>query len=205
MHIVYAGEEAPLSYTKSLFLVGPSPRSLDVKSWRPAMINALGLAGYDGIVFSPERRQGVCDSYEHQVEWEKRHLEMADLILAWVPRSLDLPGFTTNTEFGKYVSSGKLRYGRPPESPKTKYLDWMYTDHGLGKPFEDMDVMAIAATEELGAGSERQGGERYKTVITSLFLPRFCGLKSGSRPNNDIKRTNLCSAAAMCLASFLIG
>ena len=88
MHIVFAGEDAPQSYDKSIFLVGPTPRSKEVKSWRPAMIEALRLAGYDGEVFSPEHKDGIWqNSYDDQVEWEKKHLEMADIILAWVPRS----------------------------------------------------------------------------------------------------------------------
>jgi hypothetical protein len=134
--IVYAGEEVTQKPAKSIFLVGPTPRSKDVPSWRPKMIAVLESHGYDGVVFSPEPRDGVwLTDYLTQVEWEKKHLEMCDLIIAWVPRDLNtMPAFTTNVEFGKYVGSGKLIYGRPDSSPKNRYLDWMYRDHKLGEP-----------------------------------------------------------------------
>lgn len=136
--VVYAGEETPQNINKSIFLVGPTPRSKEVRSWRPKMIAELQSHGYDGFVFSPEPRDGVwLTDYDGQVEWEKKHLKLADLIIAWVPRDLvTMPAFTTNVEFGMYVGSGKLIYGRPNHSPKNRYLDWVYRDHGLGEPHD---------------------------------------------------------------------
>lgn len=132
VHVIYAHEEAPDNYSKSIFLVGPTPRDENTPSWRPDMIAALEEAGYDGVIFSPEPRGEFNSTYDGQVAWEKKHLEMADLILAWVPRqSPSMPAFTTNVEFGKYVGSNKLLYGRPSWAEKVRYLDWMYMDvHG---------------------------------------------------------------------------
>lgn len=162
MQIVYAQEEAPKSYSKSIFLVGPTPRDKNVPSWRPQMIENLRRAGYDGVVFSPEPRDGKwCGGYDHQVEWESKHLEMADLILAWVPRkSPDMPAFTTNVEFGEWCRSGKLLYGRPDWAEKCRYLDWKYAEHGNGEVFNDDDKIAEEAVRRLGVGAFRKGGER---------------------------------------------
>lgn len=163
MHIVYAGQKAPPSYSKSIFLVGPTPRSKETPSWRPGMISHLKHAGYDGVVFTPEPCNGEWQgNYDNQVEWEKLNLERADLILAWVPRDLkDMPAFTTNVEFGKYVSSGKLLYGRPIDAPKCRYLDWLYQDHGYEKPHACMLDMADEAVMRLGDGALRSAGERF--------------------------------------------
>ena len=42
------------SLKKSIFLAGPTPRSKEVKSWRPEAIRLLKEKGFDGVVFVPE-------------------------------------------------------------------------------------------------------------------------------------------------------
>jgi len=92
---IYAYEKAPQSYNASIFLVGPTPRTNEVKSWRPKALKALSEAyknqQLEIVVFIPEPRNGVYSSNYiiKQVEWEKQHLEMADAILAWVPRDMN--------------------------------------------------------------------------------------------------------------------
>jgi len=112
----------------SIFLGGPTPRSDGVRSWRPEAVQILGDLGFAGTVLIPERRDWeVRFDYLDQVEWEFAALERADAILFWVPRDLDrLPGFTTNVEFGRYVGSSRVIYGRPEGRPHNRYLDWLY-------------------------------------------------------------------------------
>ena len=166
MQIIYAGESAPQTYSKSIFLAGPTPRDELTLSWRPAMNEALKKAGYDGVVFVPEPRDRrfKCN-YHDQVEWERQHLEMSDRIVFWVPRNLEnMPAFTTNVEFGRYVTSGKILYGRPDRSPKNSYLDWLYQKDGADLAINDMDELARAVvyeTDENKVAAERSGGERY--------------------------------------------
>ena len=164
MKIVYTGEDAPLEFEQSLFLMGPTPRSEDVESWRPRALELLKSKGYEGVVFVPE--YGDCkrtETYDDRVEWERRHLDMADAILAWVPRQLpDMPAFTTNVEFGKYVTSGRLVYGRPSESEKNTYLDWLYGVHNPDATIPNTLEAAIdLALARIGSSSKRVGGERY--------------------------------------------
>jgi hypothetical protein len=78
-------------------------------------------------------------SYLDQVEWEYECLELSDLIVFWVPRDLKkLPGFTTNVEFGRYIASGKVLYGRPYEAPKTRYLDRLYKKFTNKEPIDNL-------------------------------------------------------------------
>lgn len=168
MKIVYAGQEAPDTYSKSLFLVGPTPRSPNDlparlrQHWRAAMLEALYVAGYDGVVFIPEPENGKWpEDYLDQVEWEQKYIEQADLVLAWVPRDLTgMPAFTTNVEFGEILASGKLIYGRPEGAPKTRYLDARYKAVWGREPLSSLEGMAKAAVARLGPGAARTGPER---------------------------------------------
>ncbi|MBI2064573.1 MAG: nucleoside 2-deoxyribosyltransferase domain-containing protein [Candidatus Yanofskybacteria bacterium] len=120
MQIVYTHEEPPQSFSKSIFLAGPTPRAKEVKSWRPEALELLKTKGYDGVVFVPEDRDSNFDEfdtgydYEKTPNWEHRMMDMADIVLFWVPRNLDtMPAFTTNVEFGLQAHLGKIVLGAP--------------------------------------------------------------------------------------------
>src|SRR5271157_3487310 len=92
MKIIYTGEEMPETITKSIFLAGPTPRNQkEQESWRPEAIKYLKDKGFDGVVFAPEGRDGKFKmDYDDQIEWEEKHLNVADCIAFWVPRDLTL-------------------------------------------------------------------------------------------------------------------
>lgn len=96
--------------------------------WRPEAVDILRQLGFSGTVLIPERQNWEARfDYLDQVEWEFAGLEQADAIEFWIPRDVDLlPGFTTNVEFGRYVDSGRVVYGRPEGAPHNRYLDWLY-------------------------------------------------------------------------------
>lgn len=121
MKIKYALE----SLDKSIFLAGPTPRSADVKSWRPEAIAILERYGFSGTVLVPETADGEWrHNYDDQIGWEWDGLNQASTIVFWCPRDLvEMPAFTTNVEFGLYAATSKVVYGRPDEAPKMKYLD----------------------------------------------------------------------------------
>ena len=83
MEVVYVGEEMPETFTKSIFLAGPTPRNKEeVDSWRPDALSILEDKGYDGVVFIPEPRDGEFKhNYDDQVSWEEKHLNIADCIV----------------------------------------------------------------------------------------------------------------------------
>jgi len=166
LNIVYAREEPPQSYAKSIFLVGPTPRSDEVPSWRPEALRLLRATGYDGVVFVPEDRPNAVgsrrmkDNYDGQIDWEERCLNLADVILAWVPRNLQtMPALTTNVEWGRWQASGKIVLGSPSDAVKNSYLESnaRSLQVSLSTTLEHTVEHAI---ELLGDGSNRQCGER---------------------------------------------
>ena len=112
----------------SIFLVGPTPRDKKVPSWRPRALEILKDMKYEGGVYVPEWDTFAPRvDYDAQVEWELAGLDICRAIAAWVPRELEkMPAFTTNVEFGRYVDSKRLFYGRPDGAPSTRYLDHLY-------------------------------------------------------------------------------
>lgn len=123
---------------QSIFLAGPTPRENLVGedgkppvSWRPQFIEELKKQKFCGTVFSPEPE---ADEWQHeyidQIDWELEGLNKATVVAFWVPRDLSvLPGFTTNVEFGMLFKNENVFYGRPENTPKTKYLDYIYTKY----------------------------------------------------------------------------
>ena len=107
---------------------------------------------FTGTVLIPERRDWTKRfDYSDQVEWEFLGLESAKRIVFWIPRNLEtLPGFTTNVEFGRYVGSGRILYGRPPDAPHTSYLDWLYQKMTGQEPISDLASLIRTATEKAG-------------------------------------------------------
>jgi len=135
MKIIYSDQPVEVlgkrGTIKSIFLVGPTPRDKKVKSWRPEAIEILKDLGFNGIVFVPEWSTGEFKgTYLDQVDWEWKALHLSSAIAAWVPRSLPgMPALTTNFELGYWLAKSpqKVRYGRPEESAKNRYLDWSYS------------------------------------------------------------------------------
>lgn len=142
-------DEVVLKGKKSIFLAGPTPREEKVASWRVDAVKKLEELGFDGVVFVPEYSTWVPKTnYVDQANWEREALTEATVILFWIPRSLpDMPGFSTNVEFGYWLHSKKVIYGRPDGAPKTKYLDWLYKTDYDEEPFNDLDKLLEYAVE----------------------------------------------------------
>lgn len=153
MIINYSDQEV-IKNKKSIFLAGPTPRNKNVISWRREACNLLLKNGFDGVVYVPEfSDNSEKEDYTDQAMWEREALISSSVILFWIPRDLkDLPAFTTNVEFGYYIHTGKIIYGRPDNAPKTKYLDWLYElDYGC-KPcnnLEDLIKKSIDLSNQL--------------------------------------------------------
>ena len=116
---------------KSIFLAGPTLRNAPFsESWRKEACEILEQNGFDGIVYIPEFEVGNNPiDFLNQVEWEREGLMNADIIAFYIPRKLpDLPGFTTNVEFGTYLEKRKEATWlcTPEGSEKNRYLKWLY-------------------------------------------------------------------------------
>lgn len=148
MNEVYAHEHPQNSDTPSIFLAGPSPRGNEDYNWRPEALELLRNLGFQGNVYIPLPRDGNwLSDYDAQVEWELQYLEKASVIIFWVPRDIqNLPGFTTNVEFGMFVKSGKIVLGYPKEAPKMRYLEYVakMNDVPISNSLEETIKMALS-------------------------------------------------------------
>lgn len=184
MKVVYAQQPFPLEWSKSIFLAGPTPRDEHTISWRPEALALLESAGFDGVVFVPEGEdENWRANYDDQIEWETRGLNYADVILFWVPREITvttdhtggyprlsgMPAFTTNVEFGRWITSGKCTYGRPEWADKKGYLDWMFKAEMAASPETTLQAVVHASLDRFAPRDYplsflRRDGERSVPV-----------------------------------------
>ena len=170
MKINYSDQKV-IKGEKSIFLAGPTPRSEEVKTWRKEACEKLEKLGFDGIVYVPEYSSyRPLENYLNQVEWEREALSNASVILFWVPRELpDMPAFTTNVEFGYWIHSGKIIYGRPDDSEKNKYLDWLYTTDTNMQPFNNIDKLLESAVYKANVNGVNYNNEvlplQYRKIM----------------------------------------
>ena len=124
---VYYSNEKIIKGQKSIFLAGTTAQDR-ANDWRKQVVKLLELAGYDGVVYNPDYTDlKVKNSYENQLKWELKGISEATAILFWVDRDMpNRPGLTTNVEFGYWLHSGRVVYGRPNSSEKCLYLDMLY-------------------------------------------------------------------------------
>lgn len=150
MKINYSDQEV-FKDEKAIFLAGPTPRGKDSISWRKEACEILKKLNFDGIVYVPEYSTWKPkESYVDQAMWERIALTEADVIVFWIPRHLpDMPAFTTNVEFGYWLSSKKVIYGRPDSAEKIKYLDWLYELDYKVKPHNNLESLLEEAVSKL--------------------------------------------------------
>ena len=140
-------DEKVIKGQKSIFLAGPTPRDKNIISWREEALLKLSELEFDGVVYIPElSTMKSKDDYVDQAEWEREALTEATSILFWIPRDLEtMPAFTTNVEFGYWISKKRILYGRPDGAPKTKYLDWLYSVEYNDVPYNNLSELLEAS------------------------------------------------------------
>jgi calcineurin-like phosphoesterase family protein len=134
MDVVYALQSFEPLEQPSIFLAGPSYRPKPGEehkygtTWRQEAIKLLEQLNFSGTVFNPEFQHNQLPdhwTYSRQVSWESEGLKLSTAILFWVPRSAELPGFTTNIEFGQFMQSGKIVVGAPESALHMDYIrEW---------------------------------------------------------------------------------
>ena len=160
MIINYSDQEV-LKGQKSIFLAGPTPRGDKNESWRTYACNILKQLGFDGVVYVPEYSTWKPKAdYVDQAQWEREALSNASVIAFWIPRELpDMPAFTTNVEFGYWIHSGKILYGRPNNAKKTKYLDWLYKIDTNSEPYSILEKLlneSVKLANQIGINYENE-------------------------------------------------
>ena len=129
MNLIYNLEENIDITKNTIFLAGPTSRTDCSNSWRKKAIEYLNNHNFDGNIIIPEPRDNIFnrDTFNKvkQIEWERKWLHYSNVILFWVDRGEDLPGLTTNIEFGEWFKSNKVFVGFPPESCKNDYINYL--------------------------------------------------------------------------------
>ncbi len=146
MQVIYAHEHPVYRPKLSMFLAGPSPRSDDGYNWRSEALRILNRIGFTGTVYVPLPGDGNWSvDYDAQIDWENQYLDDATVIAFWIPRDLaNLPGFTTNVEFGMYLKSGKIVLGYPEGAAKIRYLDGVARRNNVPVSIELEDTLRNA-------------------------------------------------------------
>lgn len=183
MQLVFSNHTAPLTINSSIFLAGPTPRSLDIVDWRREAVKILEELNYTGVVYIPcpdfvwNKNSNFAENwdYDSQVLWEMKHRSLADKIVFWVPRDINggMPAFTTNIEFGEDLDSQKMIYGRPNNAEKCKYMDKRVEGNNM-PVFVELEAMLKYAVDKLGQGSLRVNGETNVPLIV-WNTPQFQG------------------------------
>jgi len=147
MNVAYSRTRLP----KSIFLAGPTPRSPDVPSWRPKAIELLGQLGFTGTVLVPEDADWSPKfTYDDQVEWEWEALNSATVVVFWIPRTSVMPAFTTNVEYGMYISKPNTVVGAPADAEKMKYLERLAALYGKDVYTDLQTTLAVAIAKTKG-------------------------------------------------------
>jgi len=117
----------------TIFLAGPTPRGGRTElSWRVDFVKQLREASFTGTIINPELADDADYDYVSQVSWEDEGLNVADLIVFWIPRDMkNMPALTTNIEFGEWMSSGKCILGYPETAEKMRYLQSKAVTHSI--------------------------------------------------------------------------
>lgn len=121
---VYQTLEFPPITSDGIFLAGPTARDIDkLCGWRKGAFEIFDEE-FKCDLYIPEFRNGKTSdwTYDRQVIWEISLLNHARVIMFWIPRSEELPAFTTNIEFGEWVNSGKIVVGCPDGAEKMDYI-----------------------------------------------------------------------------------
>jgi 8-oxo-dGTP pyrophosphatase MutT (NUDIX family) len=160
MKTVYVDQPFPHSFHSSVYLAGPTPRNAEVCSWRPQALQLLESMAYDGVVFIPESQDGQRrGDYDRQMAWELDAMRRSDLILFWIPAEREtLPAYTTRTEFGLQVNSGKVILGIPQDAYKTRYMEQLAKKYRIAV-HDTLEEIVEAALTTLRGGGERSGVE----------------------------------------------
>lgn len=102
----------------AIFLAGPCPRSNFDEDWRYEAFKILQDIGFNGTVITPTNKyfNKMVGEFEFssekarqlQVSWERTAMNVASVIVFWVPRSDKFPARTTNYEFGEWYKKSNI-------------------------------------------------------------------------------------------------
>ena len=119
---------------QTVFLAGPTVRGNQphLTSWRNAAVDWFKQFNFEGNLIIPEFTDKTeSDQVRYDIPvWEYQGLQMAHVIMFWIPRTRELIGLTTNHEHGYWMAldRDKVVYGRPQDAYRMTYLDIMWVE-----------------------------------------------------------------------------
>ena len=138
-----------------IFLAGPIQGAPD---WRGDILNRDWT---DDVLFFDPAQRGIKDfNHQEQVDWETDHLNMADMVLFWIPEEAEkIEGRdyaqTTRAELGEWLAKSsvcgkKLIIGIHPGFPGRQYFVERATrDYGISEIYDNLDALLSAVRVEL--------------------------------------------------------
>ena len=161
MYINYSDSDVKIDGRPSIFLAGPTRRDENKNlSWRREAEQILKEFHFDGIVYVPEFKENVPwdNKYlKRQTDWEWKALDAASVIAFWIPRELnEMPGFTTNIEFGRYITSKpeSVVLGYPGWAKKMSYMEYLYNTVTGRKSHNELKTTLQEAVDMIKKGQK---------------------------------------------------
>lgn len=168
MLINFSNEPIKLN-KKSIFLAGPTYRNRTFdESWRKIACEKLQELGFDGLVYVPEYSTGnMKPDLTDQASWERAGLQAASIIIFYIPRKLpELAGFTTNIEFGMWITKkpNNCMLCIPDFAEKVEYVKWLWSVEIPNKPiYVNLDDVLGQAIKLLN--KRQQKHKKYKVIF----------------------------------------
>lgn len=155
MKIIYSKEPIEKS-THSIFLAGPITTN---NSWKDEACQMLSELNYQGIVYNLEQNK---NSTKEEQNFELESLENSNIILFWIPnQSKETDIITTSTNFGYFLKSRKIVYGRENSNNNIDYLDYLYQKEYKKEPLSSLKDTIIEALKLI----EKKEREQKQQVL----------------------------------------
>lgn len=151
--IINFSDEEHIYNKNSIFLAGPTTRNgLFSDSWRKSACDYLEHElHYDGVVYVPEFQNSRASvELTKQAPWERQGLMEAGAIVFYLCRKFpEMPGLTTNAEFGRYFAlrPQNVLICSPVWANKNDYLVWQYKEESDMPVYETLEDILKAAVD----------------------------------------------------------
>lgn len=186
---VYKPLEQINQLSNGIFLAGPSPRMDKIYEydcqWRQYVIQRFRELGYKGDLIDPINRKFDQTNLVEQVKWQRDAMMKSSLVFFWIPRSEQHPGFTTNVQFGTWLTNKSILLGCPKDSIKNDYLKIRFQLDNTGTVFNDLDKMIEYAFNIM----QKRKSQVFFTSDTHFTQERT--LKLSRRPFRNIQDMDL--------------
>ncbi len=172
-----------------VFLAGPSVRpknrTVDTYLWRTDVSNLLihKSKDIDIVIANPEVDAKFDDwTLSRQIDWEVKYLNLAKVIIFWIPRDSGNPAFTTNIEFGEWMHSNKIVVGAPKDAERMDYIKDRCTK--LGIPFSNTIEQTVDNAIKMLSTQKTEQSKMWFTADTHFGNERTLTLSK--RPYSSV-------------------